>query len=199
MANPIPTMPEDATFNDVPAELACAIGAMSINWTIVESALEALISAYLNLDGEIGRIITTPLGNNTRCNILEGVAHASETEPESLSAVLHGITLFNRNREHRNTIMHSFFYGSEAFRFLKLDLNKGVRRREFIGTPDVVWDIARDIKRLFHYLMTVEAHVTERRENRHIALPDKLPLPNKLTLIPLNPSGGKPPPQSSRE
>lgn len=178
-------LPDAAIDSDMRSELARAIGVLSLNWAYVESALEQMVIEYLDIETAIGEIVTTSLGNRTLINILVSLVHHSEKQANTKAAVLHGIALFDRNRENRNTIMHSMFIGGKDFRFIKRSLKKGVKRDQFLGNPAVIWRVARDIRFTFHYLSTVHAHLMNRKKSRRVALPDKLLLPDKLTILPL--------------
>lgn len=182
-------IPDDAILSYVPPETVCAIGALTSNWHICEFMVELLICDCLRIEASVGAILTTPMGNVTRIDVLESLAHVEEPNHQVRDLLLFGAKLFNRNRENRNAVVHGMidFEGeNNTLHFVKRDIYKGIRRRAFPADSSTVWGVARDIKTCSDYLSRLDDIWIARSQKKRMPLPQKPPLPDKMNLSPLD-------------
>src|SRR5688572_9223636 len=82
------------------------LGRMSLEWNMMEQFFTGLIWTYLG-DHGVGMAVTSGLGNQSRADVLLGLARQRKNKPELLKRVEFACKAFNILRENRNMLIHS--------------------------------------------------------------------------------------------
>ena len=183
---------------DIDTATLAALGWVTVGWNRTELALEMLIVQYLKVEGKIGMILTRPLGNLARCDVLLGLINELEPDPAVKDRIEFGCKLFNRNRENRNAIIHASCFPAEAgVEFVSRGRLPKPAAHRIEGQTDTVLRIASEIDTCMMYLCGISAHVWGREKAQPFALPDKPLLPDSVKKLPISHPNKKDPPRSS--
>jgi hypothetical protein len=178
------------------------IGAISLQWNTANYYLEQLLKAYMMFEDEWAEIFLDTWGNETRGTVLNRIIEASENDPPFRDYALHVSKFFAVCRENRNFIVHGIVrkMDNESF-IIERFSRKQNSRADFLITLPILRSVESDIITLCGHLRFLIHNnvkwipVTGKRS----PLPDRPPLPDKLTQTqkPI-PSSEAPPPESSR-
>jgi len=177
------------------------IGAISLQWNTADYYLEQLLKAYMMFEDEWADIFLDTWGNETRGTVLNKIIEASEDNPAFKDYALYISKFFAICRENRNFVVHGIVRKMEKESFI---IERFSRRQEtrsdFLVTLDMLERIEHDIIVLcghLQFLIRNNAKLTDLMGRRE-PLPDKPPLPSRLTQTqtPI-PRSEAPPPLSS--
>lgn len=120
--------PHSVAGDDVPKEVAHALGILAINWNWCESAHELILGALLNTAH--ARVITSPMPNNMRANLLADLVATTKTPKAYAEAVNHFQRCYAICLENRNILMHSVVAPHDFLITQPLAFIRDGRRRE---------------------------------------------------------------------
>lgn len=152
--------PQTILKNSVDTEFAHAIGVITINWSVAEGTLCGLIGLYLGDTEHVGPLVTTNLGNVSRCDLLKGLAQEREKNPTVLAAVLHSIHCFDINRENRNLLIHNTPLTSYAGSYLSVTKGRHKIVSSFADVSISLYErVATEIEALDKFMWLVRFHL----------------------------------------
>jgi hypothetical protein len=178
------------------------LGVLVINWNWCEFAQEFLIAQYLDLPVPEADLITRPMPNNTRGNLLTDLVGMKEKRRGLRSAIAHFQQGFGLCLENRNTLIHAlgapneFAEGGDLV-FVRQAKRPHQRDIAYPGEAELIGTVAKDVATVFSYGMKLVLCVARGKRQ---PLPRKPPLPGKLMPLP-DPEAGQGGPrqrQSSR-
>jgi len=85
---------------------ALAVGHIAIEWNYLEHDLQLLGFAYLTVEDDVASHIFAFMGNVTKVEFIDYLAHRFEKNSGVKAHVLHFLKLFNRLRGNRNVVEH---------------------------------------------------------------------------------------------
>lgn len=182
------------------------MGRIVFAWNSLERTLTSLLNVLIG--GEHRAIIVTAhMGTNTQLDALKTIANEF-LAGEELDHIMHVAALFERIRERRNHYVHSFNnisgdfdgtgfanpMGSLSGWSARGRLKQHVSR---VGAKELA-DEANTMRGASHYMALVHNHFRYPNNADYRALPEKFPLPDKMTKPFRFVLDGQPPPQSSQ-
>ena len=177
----------------VSAEICHALGVLVVNWNICETAEIFLLGMYLGNDGDL---ILGPMPSNTRATLLADIVHRRESRDDLVREISHFQTCYAICLENRNTIIHSVAVPEDYLQGNPLTFRKEPKRPHhgkaivMPGDAVLIARTAREISRVYGYGMRL--FLCKARGERE-PLPDRPPLPRKLSLA--RPTGQNEPPR----
>jgi hypothetical protein len=172
-----------------------AIGTVALEWNRLDHHIDMLLWEFITQTGdyEVGRIITAPLGSQTKTDILINLVRLRKPEPKLAALIEAAIKAFHICRENRNTIAHAIgleFHGRAGWTLGKRSKgNPAVWLGYKLKRADIV-RVARDTWRTAK-LVNVLRIIVEQRTMTHLPgrekrlpLPKKPALPRKLSPLP---------------
>lgn len=187
--------PQTIMESSVGAEFVHAIGVITVNWSIAETTLCGLIGIYLHDTKDVGPLVTTNIGNVSRCDLLKGLVKAREKDPNTAAAVLHGVHCFDIGRENRNLLVHNTPLSSYAGSYLSVTKGRHQIVSSFADMSIELYErVAREIATLDEFLWRVRFHI---EYGEPLPSLSTLPKPDRLNCtLQFVPSGSPPPPPS---
>jgi len=174
-----------------------ALGVVTFRWNVCENKLFSLLWTLMNRPPEEAQILFHDLSLDDVMRRIEALASLRlKKEPLLLAAVKNGVQVFHACRQNRNQLTHFTFsfvgeLGTSSFRLALARISRKPEYRQNVPFADTVNDVrrvARDIRRLNAFLLSVERRVAAKlRRSRKIKiklrdwpLPQLLPLPKLL-------------------
>lgn len=102
----LPRRPGQYAISDVPAEQQRLIGLVVLNWAKLEHDIEEAIWAFLSLDIDQGRAVTSRLSADTKIELLKSLVMAYFTQDIRLNDILDCLDVITIQKEDRNFIVH---------------------------------------------------------------------------------------------
>jgi hypothetical protein len=172
------------------------IGAISLQWNTADYYLEQLLKAYMMFEDEWADIFLDTWGNETRGTVLNQIIVASEFRDYAL----HISKFFAICRENRNFLVHGIVRKMDKESFIiERFSRKQDSRSDFLITLPILESVERDIISLCAHLRFLIHNNVKwiAATGKRAPLPDKLPLPDRLTQTqkPI-PRSEAPPPES---
>lgn len=191
---------DEATF------LVYDLGRLSLEWSMVEHFFAALIWELLG-DFPTGKTLTGNMGNQSRADVILGLARQRLKEPAVLDSIEFACKAFNTLRENRNFLIHAHSISPPENGKKPLWRRSGKGQGDFIGTEADLADLETVIAQicdLGKFVIELVPHRHPRHSKRLKGklppLPDKFPPPCILTQIhPEEPSNNRRPPRASRK
>lgn len=177
-----------------------ALGVAAATYNDLEFALLLLFNHYMAVEGELGLKLFAALTNRTRLDFLSDAADAKEADPDALGCVKHFVRAFNICAENRNFLMHSTTQTRGALAALMpenvLTLSKHARDNPAVRnyahlTRDEIRRIADEAYKFYVFGFQIWLWMLWRSSKGTLrlsklpwppTLPEKPPLPRKLTL-----------------
>lgn len=166
------------------------VGRIIFNWNNIERLMRQIL---FNLsDGrEKTNILTAHMGTTIQMHALRTIANTYFQDPQK-DTLLHAIKLFERLREYRNYLIHSFNmikinqeYGA-VFASMQSYMAKGnFQIKELDLDEKEIAQISKLIRCASHYFTLLHNHIVpfnhgEVPKERLKPIPEKFPLPDKL-------------------
>ena len=179
------------------------LGRFSLEWNMVEQFFTALIWEFLG-DHGVGMAVTAGLGGNqSKADVVLGLVRQRKDNPDLIDRVEFACRAFNILRENRNMLIHShsIFPTENGKPHWRRATGRGP-----VGHLSVEANF-EDLERLIAETASLGLFVVKlipvirpRTADLELrALPDKFPLPRKLSQpAPEDPTDDSRPPQSSR-
>ena len=165
-------------------EICHAIGVININWAWCETVHEELIADYLRIDWRIMSRITNTMPNRSRSELLEALATEYYPDPMRRASVLHFVRWFDITRENRNLLTHSPLVietpenGGPFFSQARAGVE--IRHRSIPVTAELLISVCDETERLYEFgAAIVDSYIPGTPHS----LPDRFPLPRKLSLL----------------
>jgi hypothetical protein len=179
------------------------IGAISLQWNTADYYLEQLLKSYMMFEDEWADIFLDTWGNEARGTVLNRIIKVSEPDPAFQDYALHITKVFEICRENRNFVVHGIVRKIEKDSFIIERFSRRQQSRsDFLITLPILERVESSIILLcahLRFLMHNNAKVSDLLGKRS-PLPDKPPLPDRLTNTqkPI-PRSAAPPPESYEE
>jgi hypothetical protein len=185
---------------ELPEEIPHAVGVIVINWNWCEYMLEHFISEYLGAPAPIEALLVAPMGNRGRAELLAALVHHRETDEGIADTMHHFLKCFDINRENRNLLAHSLcvmeHLDTDWIAFTSEKLHGPILRERLVPISAVfLMQVCEDTRALFEYAIEIDDCL---RLWPQQPLPEKPPLPDKLTVLHPAQPRGKPRPRSSQ-
>jgi hypothetical protein len=103
--DPEPRRPDHYPIPEVSPEQQRLIGLVVLNWSKLETDIEAVIWAFLGLGIDAGRIITTRLNVDVKIELLRSLS-LTYLRAEALDGMLNVLDFINIYKEGRNFVVH---------------------------------------------------------------------------------------------
>jgi hypothetical protein len=174
------------------------LGRFSLEWNMVEQFFTALIWEYLG-DHQTGMAVTGGMGNQSRADVLLGLARQRNENPDLIDRVEFACKAFNILRENRNMLMHSHsIYPDEAGGKPHWRRATGKGPHGHVSCEANFEDLERLIAQTsaLGFFVIALTPIINPRNKKKFALPEKFPLPIILTKPP---SEGRPAPPPKRK
>lgn len=100
-----PRRPDQWANSDVSIEQQQLIGLLVLNWSKLETDIDGAIWAFLDLDIDKGRVITTKLNTDVKVDLLRALVNTYCRE-DLLDDILQAIDFISGYKEDRNFVVH---------------------------------------------------------------------------------------------
>jgi hypothetical protein len=104
-AIPSPKIDQQA-YTGLSEKQLAGIGFIALSWSGVEMGLSALIWDLAGMKSEIGRLVTTDLGNVSKATLFQNLVHQTINEPRLFAECEDLIFLYDHLRVQRNSTIH---------------------------------------------------------------------------------------------
>jgi len=172
---------------DSPAHVH-AFGMIALNAALLEEILMLLLIAYLPVNRDRAIKLVSDLNNSVRADWLRALIESTESNPYFIDWMKHALLCCSVCFDNRNILIHSLYTGTDKAGD-KMQLTKRARNNplldlKFEVSVDILRAIADEIADTVNYLMELWFLKTHTNHDllSHIALREKLPQPNRLSL-----------------
>jgi hypothetical protein len=165
------------------AALCAGLGEVVIRWNSIENVLALIISHFAPTHE--AAVLTAHMGSTSLCDALRTFAIDRTTEPKR-GVIVHFIDFFERMREYRNFYVHGAAYAKDGHIVLSTSsARNGYYLHEAPVDTEDFKALNDTLLQLFLFGAQIAMHLAhERNPPPHpmprVALPDKLPLPDRL-------------------
>lgn len=174
-------------------ELAHAIGVLTINWNWCEFMLDFILFDFIDVESSrTGIRITGLMNNRMKCDLLAGLIADTGNE-DLIDCMEHFIKFFDICRENRNLVMHGTLDATgehgHDLALVQTKYAKEIFSRALPVTVENLTERVAETQALYDYAGKINDAGRFGGDGKPLPLPDKPPLPRKLTTtLPLHKS-----------
>lgn len=167
------------------ANLSRLVGATILLHNECAEAVEFLLHAYLDIGWSTVKTLFRTLNNDERRELITQLASGSGQPEEEISAVLHALKCFHICTENRNILAHSTLMEAREGNYLlqKCATSAGSRVWVYEVPHQIMDETVRSMISARIFMMEMGARVSKKQRGQGPlpALPEKPPLPRKLS------------------